>query len=332
ANPYICRLGDEKSSSSRLNFTQGFNSLGATLAPLFGAAFIIGDTQINPERMSQLSEIQRIYLREEESQALLLPFLCLGIGLLVLSLILRHTNLPNTKLPKTDSNNVLEALRSKRLLLGAVGIFVYVGSEVAIGSYLHNYFVDNEIVGLLQTDSILGVWIARFYGGDIFQVNPKKVIGILVAIYWVGALIGRFIGSGIQAKVSPSRTLTVVGLGAITMLISAIYSHGLVAMWSILAVGLFNSIMFPTIFALSIEGTKENLGSASGILCTAIVGGAIIPLLFGSVIDSWGFQVAFMIPGICYLFIAYFGAWTYADSKKSSTEITESPQLEAIVQ
>jgi len=170
------------------------------------------------------------------------------------------------------------------LILGAVAIFLYVGAEVSIGSFLVNYFSHQEIGGMTE-----------------------KAAANLVSFYWGGAMVGRFIGSAVLTKVRPNRALGVVAIVACMLVSISILSFGHLAVWSILSVGLFNSIMFPTIFTLGIAELGPLTGMGSGILVAAIVGGAILPYLEGRLADSIGIHHAFIIPAICYIYLAYYG-------------------------
>ena len=190
---------------------------------------------------------------------------------------------------------------------GALGIFVYVGAEVAIGSYLVNYFLDMnlaEAVKSSETMSNISSWVL---GKDLAGVDNKGIVGAFVLFYWSGAMVGRFIGAFLTSIFKPSNILALFSLGAISMIVLSMTSSGFLAMWAILFVGLFNSIMFPTIFTLAIEGLGDYKPQGSGILCTAIVGGAFIPPLFGYFSDMGGFKIALILPIICYLYIAWYG-------------------------
>jgi len=175
-------------------------------------------------------------------------------------------------------------LAQRHLVLGAIGIFLYVGAEVSIGSFLINFIGEPQIAGL-----------------------PHAAAAHYVSIYWGGAMVGRFIGFAVMRVVSPGKTLAFNSLAAIALVLLATFAQGDVAMWAILAVGLCNSIMFPTIFSMALHGLGRHTGQASGILCMAIVGGALVPFAQGALADSLGVQVSFLLPAACYGFILYFG-------------------------
>ena len=196
------------------------------------------------------------------------------------------------------------------MLMGALGIFLYVGAEVAIGSFLVNYFYDMNLAVLVAENEVMmniANTIASTFNKTFSNSDPKSLLGIFIIFYWGGAMIGRFVGAYLTKIISPGKVLSIFALSAIVMIAISITTNGLVSMWSILAVGLFNSIMFPTIFTLTLEGLGELKAQASGLLCMAIVGGAIVPFIFGSLIDSFGFKTAFILTILCYGYILYYG-------------------------
>ncbi|MFZ4715057.1 MAG: sugar MFS transporter [Bacteriovoracaceae bacterium] len=269
ANPYVGALGSKETASRRLTITQAFNSLGTTLAPIVGAGLLLS-------------------LGVGSSYAML------ALALFALALMIWFYPLPKVaEESSTESNTIYKkALDSKALRLGALGIFLYVGAEVAIGSFLISF--------LIQNDPSLDVPSASKF----------------VAYYWGGAMVGRFLGGTLMTFVRGSKLLMLHGLIVAVLILIATTNTGTTAMWAILAIGLFNSIMFPTIFSLSLEGLGAKTSEGSGILCMAIVGGAIIPLLQGFMADSMGLKVSFILPLACYLYIAYFGY----DRMKNSIE------------
>jgi len=293
ANPYVAILGKPETASSRLNLTQAFNSLGTTIAPYFGSLIILSLAVKTLEDFKTMSSDQILAYKLAESGAVQVPYLGLAAALFVIAAIFAVI-----KLPKIEASDIMasgddgvnyhdmhkSAWGYKHLVLGAIGIFVYVGGEVSIGSFLVNYIGQPFIAGLREADA-----------------------GKLVSFYWGGAMIGRFIGSAVQRKINPGKVLAFNALVASVLVIISMLTFGQVAMWAILAVGLFNSIMFPTIFTLAIDGLGKHTGQASGILCTAIVGGAILPVVQGFFADNIGIHHAFFIPVLCYMYIAYYG-------------------------
>ncbi|WP_226960846.1 sugar MFS transporter [Thalassotalea sp. LPB0316] len=270
ANPYVSILGKPETASSRLTMTQAFNSLGTTVAPFFGAYLIL--EQAGHEVANSAESVQT-------------PYLLLAAMLLVLAAIFAYLKLPNMHEEEEQEEQVQgSAWQHKHLVLGAVGIFVYVGAEVSIGSFLVNFLGEENIAGLEEA-------------------NAAKYI----AYYWGGAMVGRFIGAGVMQKIAAGKVLAFNAVAAMALLLVTMMTEGHIAMWSILLVGLCNSIMFPTIFSLAITGLGRHTSQGSGILCLAIVGGAIVPLFQGMLADSIGIQASFILPVFCYAYIAYYG-------------------------
>ncbi|MBL4568680.1 MAG: hypothetical protein JKY69_03170 [Flavobacteriaceae bacterium] len=191
--------------------------------------------------------------------------------------------------------------------MGAIGIFVYVGAEVAIGSYLVNYFLDMNMAEAIKNSPTMSSISEFIIGTSLAEVSSLAIVGAFVVFYWSGAMIGRFAGAYLTKVMNPAFVLRIFALLAIVMIIVSMLTQGFVAMWSILAVGLFNSIMFPTIFTIAIEGLDDLKPQASGILCTMIVGGAIIPPLYGFLTDQFGFKAALVLVIVCYSYINTFG-------------------------
>lgn len=274
ANPYVSILGNAKTASSRLNMTQAFNSLGTTVAPFFGAYLILDQVTESMSAAQQAESVQ-------------IPYVLLAGLLLLLAAIFSYIKLPVVEHRK-ESTNIKQingsAWQYRHLVLGAIGIFVYVGAEVSIGSFLVSFFNDPNIAGLEESQA------AKY-----------------IAYYWGGAMVGRFIGAAVMQKLAAGKVLAFSAGLAIVLIVITIFASGQLAMWSILLVGLFNSIMFPTIFSLAINGLGQHTSQGSGILCLAIVGGAILPLIQGVLADSIGLQNSFFLPIICYVFIAYYG-------------------------
>lgn len=285
-NPYIAILGPPATSSVRLNLAQAFNSLGTTLAPVLGAAFILAIAVKSPVELAALAPVEIEAYRAAQAASVQLPYVALALILFVLAAAVGFGRLPKFAVSGASSSllGMEGALKSPRLLWGAVAIFCYVGAEVAIGSYLINF------LGLKE------IW-----------AMPEAMAGSFVAMYWGSAMIGRFVGSAVLKKVAPTKVLTVNAALAAVLVIVAMIASGSVAAWAIIAVGLFNSIMFPTIFTLAIEGLGEKTPQGSAVLCMAIVGGAIIPVLQGVIADRTGLHTSFLLPILCYIFIASYG-------------------------
>lgn len=293
ANPYVAILGKPETASSRLNLTQAFNSLGTTIAPLFGSILILSLAVKTAEEMKTMLPADVTAYKLAEASAVQAPYLGLAAVLFAIAAMFAVIKLPKIEASEVGSSggdggsldhHHSSAWGYKHLVLGAIGIFVYVGGEVSIGSFLVNYFGQPEIAGLKEADA-----------------------GKFVSFYWGGAMIGRFVGAYLTTRIKPNLYLMTNAIIAAALVIISMLTFGQVAMWSILAVGLFNSIMFPTIFTLAIDGLGKHTGQASGILCTAIVGGALLPVLQGYFADTIGIQHAFFIPVLCYIYIAYYG-------------------------
>jgi FHS family L-fucose permease-like MFS transporter len=274
ANPYVSILGKPETASSRLNMTQAFNSLGTTVAPFFGAYLI-------------LEQVVESMSASQQAESVQLPYIMLAGLLLILAAIFSYIKLPVIE-HSEESAEVKQingsAWQYRHLVLGAIGIFVYVGAEVSIGSFLVSFLNDPNIAGLEESQA------AKY-----------------IAYYWGGSMVGRFIGAAVMQKLAAGKVLAFNAFIAMIFIVITIISSGQVAMWAILLVGLFNSIMFPTIFSLAINGLGKHTSQGSGILCLAIVGGAILPLVQGGLADNIGLQNSFFLPIICYVFIAYYG-------------------------
>ena len=309
ANPYVALLGSEEDASSRLNLSQAFNSLGTTIAPIVGALFLLSDSVKTSEEINLLTDLDKINYYSAEAATVQTPFLLIAAFIGILALIFAFIKLPKV-MQESPKAGYLSLLKNKLMLMGALGIFVYVGAEVAIGSFLVNYFSDmNLAVIVMENEMMMNIanTIASVFNKTFSNSDPKSLLGIFIIFYWGGAMIGRFIGAYLTKIMDAGKVLSIFASLAILMILISINTQGLISMWSILAVGLFNSIMFPTIFTLTLEGLGDLKAQASGLLCMAIVGGAIIPFAFGSLIDSFGFKKAFILTVICYGYIMYYG-------------------------
>ena len=313
ANPYVAALGSEETSSSRLILSQAFNSLGTALAPSVGAIYFLSDKILSKEEIELLDlESREIYYLSEAS-AVQGPFIFFGCFLLAIAIVFFFIKLPSL-MPKKESGTYLDAINQKNLIYGVFGIFFYVGAEVTIGSYLVNYFLDMNLVDPIKNNSIMNS-IATFFKHDIFvlldngdyKYSNKAIFGLFVTFYWSGAMVGRFIGSYLTKIFQAGKVLSFFAMIAIFLIFLSAISNGLISMWSILAIGLFNSIMFPTIFTLSLNGLGNLKPKGSGLLCTGIVGGAIIPPLYGLLTDFMGFKFSLIVLSLCYIYIANFG-------------------------
>lgn len=352
ANPYVAILGKPETASSRLSLSQAFNSLGTTVAPIIGSILILSVAVKGADELAKLSLADQEAYKLTEATAVQTPYLILTGMLVLIAIIIAlfklpkiETASPSTGLPAEGNyeHQQKSAWGYRHLVLGAIAIFVYVGGEVAIGSFLVNYF--KELLNMPEAEA--GTYVALYWGGAMIgrffgsitlsgmTDNKKKnmytvfvfVLAFALAMYITKeyqnissfsiagfsktitflVLVGLNFFAFNLGKQKPGRTLAILAFCAATLVVISMLTNGQLAMWSILSVGLFNSIMFPTIFTLAIDGLGKHTGQASGILCTAIVGGAIIPVIQGVFADNIGIHHAFILPVLCYLYIAYYG-------------------------
>ena len=285
ANPLISLLGKPETVHSRLTFAQAFNSVGTTVFPYFGAVLILGS--LATVTADQLSGVELDAYRTAESQAIVHGYLGIAAALAVVAGVvwMFRNALKGEKHEESSGLAGLDLLKRKRFGFGALCIFLYVGAEVAIGSLIVNYLMQDHVMGL-----------------------EEQAAGKLIAYYWGGAMVGRFIGSAVLRVVSPGKVLAAVAIGAITLIAISTQTSGAVSGYSLLAVGLTNAIMFPTIFTLACEKLGPRAADGSGIINVAIFGGAVIPLLTGMIADATGsLALAFALPAACYAVIAGFG-------------------------
>ena len=297
-NPYVTVIGPARTASSRLNLAQAFNSVGTVIAPRLGAIFILGTAAatLTPERLHTMSEAARQLYRTTQASTVRLPYIGIALVLALLALALAFTRLDshNTAAEHTQDfrpGAFAEAFEPTGtiwqrpwLLAATFGIFVYVGAEVAIGSLLISY------MGLPQIAGFSEVTAAKY-----------------LSFYWGGAMVGRFIGSGVMQKMRTGPILGAAAIFAFALVITSLFTHGHTAMFALLAVGLFNSIMFPSIFTLGVQDLGPLTSKGSSLLIAAIVGGAIVPLVTSYLADRNGLQSAFIVPALCYIYIAGFG-------------------------
>src|SRR5258708_7864953 len=285
ANPYVTVLGRPETASSRLNLTQAFNSLGTFLAPFFGGLLILSAAPKTMDDIRAMApDVLQAY-RLHEAATVKTPYVGLGIALVLLAVAIGSFKLPTSEHAQHKvGEKVNDSIwNHPNLIFGAIGIFVYVGGEVSIGSFLVNYFGQPEIGGLTE-----------------------KVAASFVAFYWGGAMVGRFIGSALLQKMSTRGLLGICAVCAAALVAISMLTTGHFAMYSIILVGFFNSIMFPSIFTLGVAELGPLTGDGSGVMIMAIVGGAIIPVAQGAIADRIGIHHAFFLPVICYLYILFF--------------------------
>jgi FHS family L-fucose permease-like MFS transporter len=282
ANPYVAVLGPPQTASSRLNLTQ---ALGTAIGPWVGGLLILGVAVANKDTVANMSAEALHAFRLQQASSVKFPYIIIGVALVLFAILIGMFKLP--AIPEvekhTDGRHEGSMWKYRHLVLGCVAIFTYVGAEVSIGSFLINYFNQPEI-------------------GNLPEVQGAK----LVTYYWGGAMVGRFIGSAILQKVKTGTVLGVAAFCSCALVLTSMLTTGQIAMWSIILVGFFNSIMFPSIFTLGIAKLGPRTGDGSGMLIMAIVGGAIIPVAQGAIADRIGVHHAFVLPVICYLYIAYY--------------------------
>ena len=285
ANPYVAILGKVETSSSRLNLAQAFNSLGTTIAPHIGKILIFTTVTLSAAQLAGLSALEKENYFMEKVRSVETPYIALAIVLFVLALLIKFSGIPAIAAETEDEKGSFSgALKHSHLLLGVVAIFMYVGGEVSIGSFLINYMNDPKIAGFDEAKA------SEF-----------------VSYYWGGAMFGRFIGAALLSKINPEKALGAVGLIVVALLATTMLTSGATAMWSVIAIGFFNSIMFPTIFTLAIRNLGIDTNKGSSLLIMAIVGGALIPVFQGMLADKIGVQASFVLPAICYLYVMYYG-------------------------
>ena len=280
-NPYVTLLSKPGKESATLTLVQAFNSLGTTIAPQIGAFLILADATQTVSKTEQISSVQ-------------IPYLGLAGLLIILAVFVKMIRLPDArKIAEEESEHNHDGKHSvwqyRHLVFGAAGIFCYVGAEVSIGSLLV---------------SVLG------YLKGLDHASAAKYL----SFYWGGAMVGRFLGSAIMAKIAPNRYLAFNATAAVALLgvsMLAGKASADIAMWVLLAIGFFNSIMFPTIFSLATKGLGRFTSSASGVLCTAIVGGAVVPVVQGWAADTYGLMISFVVSAICYVYIVFFAIKGY---------------------
>ena len=286
ANPYVVVLGKPQTASSRLDLTQAFNSLGTTIAPKIGGLLILSAAPLAVEQLRQLAPQALHAYRVQTAASVKVPYTVITVALLLLAVLIGTFKLPKIETAAyRPGEKVNDSIwKHPNLFLGALGIFAYVGAEVSIGSFLVNYFGLPEIAG----------------------ISAKTAAGF-VSFYWGGSMIGRFLGAPVLRRIKAGYLLGLCAVAAATLVTVSMLVGGHTAMWSILAVGLFNSIMFPTIFSLGVAELGPVTGNGSGILNMAIVGGAILPVIQGAIADHVGLHHAFFLPVICYLYILFYG-------------------------
>ncbi len=287
SNPLISLLGPKQTVHSRLTFAQAFNSLGTTIFPIVGSILILGS--LAAVNATQLTGAALDAYRTAESQAIVSGYLGIAVVLAIVAAVvwMFRNKLKGESHSASEGLGGFDLLKRSRFGYGALCIFLYVGAEVSIGSLIVNYLMQTHVMGL-----------------------QEQAAGKLIGLYWGGAMIGRFIGSAVLRMVSPGKVLAGVAVGAILLIIISTQSSGTLSGYSLLAIGLMNAIMFPTIFTLACENLGSRAADGSGIINVAIFGGAVIPLMTGAIADlSGSLAMSLILPALCYAIIAGFGVF-----------------------
>jgi MFS transporter, FHS family, L-fucose permease len=292
ANPYVSALGPESSSPIRQNLAQAFNSTGGMIAPYIAGEFILKHkTLLTSAEVAAQSAAQQMAYRVSIAETVRMPYIIIAAALVLLAIAVSFAHLPAIAAtrdfrPAGEGDAILSRSiwRYRHTVLAAVGIFFYVGVEVGLATFMVGYFHLSAV------------------GGLSFAEASK-----LTTFYWGGALVGRLLGAWIMTKFNAGKLLGIFGLCAVLCILISMNTVGMVAIWSLILCGFFNSVMFPNIFALGITGLGPMTSKGSGLIMTAVVGGAILPVLLGGLTDNFGFYVASVLPVICYLYIAFYG-------------------------
>jgi len=291
ANPYVSVLGDKKTSEFRLNFAQSFNGLGACVAPIIGGHFILTGVEHTADERKQMSAAQLAAYLQSESNTVKVPYLVIGVAVLILLLLFVFTRIPDVKeddsaveshAPGTDFS--VAVFKHKHLLWAVIAQFFYVGAQVGVASFFIRYA--KFVAGIAEKD-------AAFFWGII-------AMG--------GFMIGRFAGTAFMRFIEPAKLLSIYAALSVLLLAIGLTTHGSVALYAVMAVPFFMSIMFPTIFALGIKGLGEETKIASSFLVMSIIGGGVAPLFMGLISDKTGsIQTAYIVPLICFAIVLYYG-------------------------
>ncbi len=323
ANPYVTVLGPAESSERRLNFAQSFNAVGAALVPTLGAAFILSGIEYTPAQRAAMSPQQLQAYITSEANMVKVPYLVItGIFLLV-AVMIYLAHLPEVQPHQKDdavgdSRKSLSSIFSHpHLIKGVVAQFFYVGAQVGVGSFVIR-FVKHTMPETLED---MAKWGTRFLAGNhgtqanflvkMMPNTPEKMAALFLVAHQTGFMIGRFSGSWMMKRIAAPRLLSVFGFGALVCVVIGIGASGLASVLAIVLVGFFNSIMFPTIFALSLKNLGALTKRGSSLLVMSIIGGALIPAVMGRISDVSNIRVAFVMPLLCYVYVIYFALRGY---------------------
>jgi len=302
-NPYVAILGPEHSAPVRLTLAQALNSLGGTIAPWVAGTFILTSAVLNPSQVAEQSPAQQHAYQVTIAHTVRMPYVVIAFGLVILGIAIAFMHLPRIDTTQQfrpgkegDSGLKRSIWSYRQTVLGALGIFLYVGVEVGLATTMVLYFSDDKHGGL----------------HTLLDTEAQK----LVTFYWLGALVGRLLGSWMLTKINAGKLLGIFGAVAASLVVVSIFTTGYVAIGCLILAGFFNSIMFPNIFALGIAGLGPMTSKGSGLIMTAVWGGALIPVAIGWLVDNSSYQIALVLPAICYLYIAFYG---FAGHKPSRT-------------
>jgi MFS transporter, FHS family, L-fucose permease len=309
ANPYVTTLGPEQSSERRLNLAQSFNAMGAVLVALLGSRFILSGIEHTPAELAAMSPAQLTAYQISEANMVKIPYLCITAIFLCVALLIYLTKLPEIRETHSESagNPKLSGtLAHPHLVKGVIAQFLYVGAQVGVASF-----------------------IIRFAEFTMPGTHEKSAAHYLQA-HLVGFMIGRFAGSAIMQKIAAPRLLSLFAAGSLISLVVVLMTSGVAPAWAIVLIGFFHSIMFPTIFALSLKNLGPYTKLGSSLLVMSIIGGAICPAVMGRISDTWNIQRAFLVPLVCHAYIFYFGMRGYrpATASNSRTNV-RLPVIEA---
>jgi FHS family L-fucose permease-like MFS transporter len=297
ANPYATKLGEEESATTRLNLAQSFNGLATFIAPIIGTRFILSGTEYSSEQLAVMTEINRTAYLNGEAASVKLPYMILGIFLLVIAVLFFVNKLPEFKEneERSSSGTIKSALKEKHLVWAVIAQLFYVGAQVCVTSF----FVRMAIVG----------------GGV-----DEKTAGYYLGVYGLLFMVGRFVGTALMRYISAAKLLSIYSAICILLSLVAVYADGQYVVIALGGLGFFMSIMFPTIFSLGIKDLKENTKPASSLIVMAVIGGAIFPVIMGNIIDQFNdnIQIGYLVPMLCFIVVLYFGLSGYKPKKHAS--------------
>ncbi len=294
ANPYVTILGKPETATTRLNFSQSFNGLGAFLAPLLGGQMILSGIEHSESELNEMSADQLNQYLQMEADAIKIPYLIIAAVVLAVTALIYFTTMPEVPVEKKNQKTgIFKALRHPQLKWGVVAQFFYVGAQVCVTSFFIRF--------------------AKFTGG-----TPEKEAAIWLGVAMFGFMVGRFAGTFLTRFIPANRLLSIYSMVCIILLVIAVFAKSEIAIWALLAVPFFESIMFPTIFSLAIEDIKEDTELGSSLVVMAVAGGAFFPVLMGLISDKSNIQISYLIPLLCFFVIAWFGISGYKSNKTIS--------------